>query len=384
MLADVRWPPRRRLCGRQPVNRGEPTVNFFAQWYSAKCSGGLPEHLALCGTMRIGVGVPMNQEPSGAGLSSHGARVAFVFPGQGSQFVGMGQRLHIESAAARRVFEEADDQLGFSLSHLCFRGPAEELDDTINTQPAILTVSLAALEALRERWRALGETISPVCVAGHSLGEYTAMVSAGVLDFGDALRLVRERGRLMKEAGEERPGGMAAVIGMESEDLVIVCEDASAQGGIVVVANDNCPGQTVISGELAALERAMSMAAKAGARKVIRLGVSIASHSPLMERAGAQLNELAAKVHFHAPEIPVVANISGRFVTSVDEIRRNVGQHVVRPVMWTGSVREMLDNGATSFLEIGPGGVLSGLIRRIKREARTFTMADLGLPVEAK
>lgn len=296
----------------------------------------------------------------------------------------MGRRLYDESIAARRVIDTADEHLGFKLSHLCFFGPAEELDDTINTQPAILTVSLAALEALRERWRQLGQAMSPICVAGHSLGEYTAMVAAGALDFGDALRLVRERGRLMKEAGEERPGGMAAVIGMESDDLRVVCETASASGGIVVVANDNCPGQTVISGELQALEQAMALALKAGARKVVRLGVSIASHSPLMERAGAQLTDLATRVHFHPPAIPVVSNITGRFVTSVDEIRRNVGQHVVRPVMWTASVREMIDNGACSFLEIGPGGVLSGLIRRIKREARTFTLADLGLPVEAK
>jgi [acyl-carrier-protein] S-malonyltransferase len=177
---------------------------------------------------------------------------------------------------------------------------------------------------------------------------------------------------------------MAAVIGLESDDLIIVCESASADGGIVVVANDNCPGQTVISGEIAALERAMALAVKAGARKVVRLGVSIASHSPLMERAATQLSDLATKVHFQAPEIPVVSNITGRFVTSVDEIRRNVGQHVVRPVMWTGSVREMIDNGAGTFLEIGPGAVLSGLIRRIKREAQTLSLADMGLPTEAR
>jgi len=317
------------------------------------------------------------------GRSVLGSKAAFVFPGQGSQYVGMGRRLHAESSAARRVFQEADDSLGFSLSELCFEGPAEKLDDTINTQPAILTVSLAALEALRERWHSLEDAIAPICVAGHSLGEYTAMVSAGVLDFGDALKLVRERGRLMKEAGEERPGGMAAVIGLGSDALRAVCESASAGGGIVVVANDNCPGQTVISGELAALEQAMSLALMAGARKVVRLGISIASHSPLMDRAGSQLGELASRVHFETPAIPVVSNISGRFVTSVDEIRRNVGQHMVRPVNWTGSVREMLDNGVGSFLEIGPGGVLSGLIRRIKREAETFTLADLGLPVEA-
>jgi [acyl-carrier-protein] S-malonyltransferase len=318
------------------------------------------------------------------GTSPDGQKVAFVFPGQGSQFVGMGRRLHELSEAARRVFEEADDSLGFSLSDLCFYGPAEQLDDTINTQPAILTVSHAALEALRERWHSIGGAIAPICAAGHSLGEYSAMVSVGTLNFGDALRLVRERGRLMKEAGEERPGGMAAVIGLENDALLTVCENASADGGIVVVANDNCPGQTVISGEIAALERAMALAVTAGARRVVRLGVSIASHSPLMERAGTQLSDLATRVHFQTPEIPVVSNITGRFVTSVDEIRRNVGQHVVRPVMWTGSVREMIDNGAGSFLEIGPGGVLSSLIKRIKREARTLSLSDLGLPVESQ
>lgn len=325
----------------------------------------------------------MSSEASGAASIGGGQQIAFVFPGQGSQFVGMGRQLYASSLAARRIFNEADEHLGFRLSELCFSGPTDVLDDTINTQPAILTVSLAALEALRERWHAVGESVAPLCVAGHSLGEYTAMVSAGTLSFADALRLVRERGRLMKEAGEERPGGMAAVIGLGSDDLMVVCEHASADGGIVVVANDNCPGQTVISGEIAALERAMALAAKAGARKVVRLGVSIASHSPLMERAGAQLSDLATRVHFQTPEIPVVSNITGRFVTSVDEIRRNVGQHVVRPVMWSGSVREMIDNGAGTFLEIGPGGVLNGLIRRVKREVKTLTLADYGLPAEA-
>jgi [acyl-carrier-protein] S-malonyltransferase len=185
----------------------------------------------------------------------------------------------------------------------------------------------------------------------------------------------------MKEAGTERPGGMAAVIGLDSADLARVCEEASRGGGIVVVANDNCPGQTVISGELDALERAMELATALGARRVVRLGVSIASHSPLMERAGSQLSELVSRVSFHEPVTPIVANITGRFVTSVDELKRNVGQHVVRPVMWSGSVREMLDHGVGTFLEVGPGQVLGGLIRRVKREVRTLTSADFGVPV---
>jgi [acyl-carrier-protein] S-malonyltransferase len=293
----------------------------------------------------------------------------------------MGRRLHEISDAARRVFRQADETLGLPLSRLCFDGPSDDLEDTLNAQPAILTVSHAAMEALRERWQAVGGAVSPICVAGHSLGEYSALVSAGVLDFGDALRLVRERGRLMKEAGTERPGGMAAVIGLDSADLARVCEEASRGGGIVVVANDNCPGQTVISGELDALERAMELATALGARRVVRLGVSIASHSPLMERAGSQLSELVSRVSFHEPVTPIVANITGRFVTSVDELKRNVGQHVVRPVMWSGSVREMLDHGVGTFLEVGPGQVLGGLIRRVKREVRTLTSADFGVPV---
>jgi len=317
----------------------------------------------------------------GQGLALLRGDVAFVFPGQGSQFVGMGKRLHEVSEAARRIFQQADDTLGFSLSRLCFEGPADELEDTWNAQPAILTMSHAALEGLRERWHQLGQVVSPIAMAGHSLGEYSALVASGVLDFSDALRLVRERGRLMKEAGTEHPGGMAAVIGLGSDALLEVCEDASEEGGIVVVANDNCPGQTVISGEFGALERAMSLASLRGARRVMRLGVSIASHSPLMERAGQQLTELTTRIPFRAPETPIVANISGHFVTSVDELKRNVGQHVVKPVMWTSSVREMLDHGVDTFLEIGPGEVLSGLIRRIKREAQTLTATDLGVPM---
>jgi [acyl-carrier-protein] S-malonyltransferase len=186
----------------------------------------------------------------------------------------------------------------------------------------------------------------------------------------------------MKEAGTEQPGGMAAIIGLEPAALAAVCEDASGFGGIVVVANDNCPGQTVISGELGALERAMSLASLRGAKRVVRLGVSIASHSPLMERAGQQLSEISARIPFRAPSMPIVSNISGNFVTSVEELKRNVGQHVVKPVMWSESVREMVDNGVVTFLEIGPGEVLSGLIRRVKREVQTLTATDFGVPVK--
>ncbi len=341
----------------------------------------MPFGTALCQSLLICLGgrVPSMQQSIETAMSDE--RVAFVFPGQGSQYVGMGQRLHEISEAARRVFAQADEALGFSLSKLCFDGPADELQDTINAQPAILTVSHAAMEALRERWQQGGGAIAPSAVAGHSLGEYSALVSAGSLDFGDAVRLVRERGRLMQEAGRERPGGMAAVIGLSNEALHKVCQLASMDGEIVVVANDNGPGQTVISGELRALERAMELATLHGAKKVVRLGISIASHSPLMERAGLQLNDVASRVSFSEPTTPVVANLTGRFVTSVEEIRKNVGQQMVRPVQWTGSVYEMVDAGVGTFLEVGPGQVLSGLIRRIKREVKTLSVADLGLPL---
>jgi [acyl-carrier-protein] S-malonyltransferase len=305
-------------------------------------------------------------------------RIAWVFPGQGSQYVGMGQRVYEVSDAARRIFNQADDVLGYSISSLCFNGPADELEDTANAQPAIFTVSVAYLEALRERSLSAGRSIAPVYVAGHSLGEFTALVAAGVLDFREALVLVRERGRLMKQSGEERPGGMAAVIGLDRDPLEEVCREAG-EVGIVVLANDNCPGQSVISGEHVALERAMQLAEERGARRTIRLGISIASHSPLMERAAQQLNDLIAKMPLRDPEVPIVANITGQFLTTVDDVRQEISQQVLMPVQWSNSVTQMLNGGVNTFLEVGPGQVLSGLIRRIRRDVQTLSAKDYGV-----
>ena len=316
-------------------------------------------------------------------MDSLSGNIALVFPGQGSQFVGMGKTLYDASAAARRVFDQADETLGFPLSRLCFQGPADELEDTINAQPAILTVSIASLEALKERLADSGQQVEPMVVAGHSLGEFTALVAAGVMDFPSALQLVWERGRLMKEAGQESPGGMAAVIGLDTETLAAVCHDA-ANGGVMVVANDNCPGQTVISGEVAPLLRAMELAKARGAKRVARLGISIASHSPLMARAAAKFREIMNRLPLATPQIPVVANVTATAMLTVEDVRQELAHHVERPVNWTRSVAEMVNRGATTFVEVGPGQVLSGLIRRINRDVTTLSLTDLGLPADAR
>jgi [acyl-carrier-protein] S-malonyltransferase len=304
-------------------------------------------------------------------------RLALLFPGQGSQHVGMGQRVHQLSEAARRVFAQAEEILEMPLRRLCFEGPAEELADTANAQPAILTVSLAYLEALRERLRELGAALQPTVVAGHSLGEFTALVAANSLRFEDALRLVRERGRLMREVSLERPGGMAAVLGLEREALEEVCREASALG-LVVLANDNSPGQLVISGEERALQRAMELAEARGAKRVVRLGVTVASHSPLMERVAQALAELLARIPLREPEIPIVANVTGKILATVEEIRRELACQVMLPVQWTTTVREIRNRGATTFLEVGPGQVLTGLVKKIQRDVEAYSVRDLG------
>ena len=287
----------------------------------------------------------------------------------------MGKALYDASDTARRVFKRADEILGFALTRLCFEGPEQDLNDTINAQPAILTVSIACLNALRDRWQTMGQVIAPRYVAGHSLGEFTALVAADVIDFDAALVLVRERGRLMKENGKERPGGMLAVLGLDREIVERVVMEAS-QVGVITLANANSPGQIVLSGESQALDRAAELARARGAPRVVRLPISIASHSPLMARAAAQFGEIVARLPLRQPRIPIVANITGQILTSADDIRKELADHILKPVQWTASVVEMVARGSADFLEIGPGQVLSGLIRRISLEAHVVTLSD--------
>ncbi|MGI9254172.1 MAG: ACP S-malonyltransferase [Thermomicrobiales bacterium] len=312
-----------------------------------------------------------------------GTTHALVFPGQGSQFVGMGRALYDASPAARRTFDEADQLLGFPLSGLCFDGPADELEYTWNSQSAIFVASVAALRALDETLAVQGARLNPAAVAGHSLGEFTALFYAGVMDFAETLRVVRERGRLMKEAGGEAPGGMAAVLGLERDALEADCARARSEG-IILVANDNCPGQLVISGEIAPLTAAMQYAKDAGAKRVARLGISIASHSPLMQHASGQLARLIAQQPMNPPRVPVIANASGDPLTTVEQVRAELEHHVENPVNWTTSIRRMAGMGVTTFIEIGPGSILSGLIKRIERDATLLGLADFGLPVDGK
>lgn len=291
------------------------------------------------------------------------AKTAFVFPGQGSQAVGMGKDIAESSAQARAIFEQADDLLGFSLSSLCFEGPDPDLNDTINTQPALYVCGIALLGALRAEF---GE-VQPAMMAGHSLGEFTALTAAGALTFEDGLRLVRERGRLMKLAGEQHPGAMAALLGLDAEAVRDLVRRASEETGrTLVLANDNCPGQIVISGDETALERGIELAKEAGAKRAVRLAVSIASHSPLMQPAADQFRGVLDQVNFTAPVVPVYGNVQAAPVT-VDGLREELSVQMTQSVRWTESVQAMIAAGVEVFVELGSGDVLTGLLKRIDR-----------------
>jgi len=295
------------------------------------------------------------------------SKTAHIFPGQGSQSVGMGYKLYQCSPRAKEVFQEADEALRFPVSRLCFEGPEEELRQTINAQPAIMTVSIACLRAASE----VNHSASPAFVAGHSLGEYTALVAAHVLEFADAIRLVRERGRLMQMAGEIKPGGMAAVIGIDEATLREICQETGAE-----IANFNCSGQIVISGSKEALARAMELAKARDARRVIALQVSGAFHSTLMQPTIEGMSEAISQINFKTPEVPIVVNCTAQPVTTAEGVKQELLHQLCNCVQWQPSVEYMVGEGVSTFIEIGPGQVLSGLIKRICNRVRVLNVSD--------
>jgi [acyl-carrier-protein] S-malonyltransferase len=296
-------------------------------------------------------------------------KVAFIFPGQASQYSGMGKELAEKYPAARAIFDEADKALGFSISRICFEGTEEELKQTAYTQPAILTVSVAALWALSEK------RIGAEFVAGHSLGEYSALVAAGTLNFAEAVKLVHKRGKYMQEAVPAGQGAMAAILGLSPAVVADACKRA-AEGGVCAPANLNSPEQTVISGEAAAVKRAVEIASQLGAKRAVILPVSAPFHSAMMMPAQEKLEKDLRAIQFADPHVPVVTNVDADTIQKGDDAREALIRQVSMPVRWEESMRLLLDEGVTTFIEVGPGKVLTGLMRQIERSVTTLNVED--------
>ncbi|OME83138.1 [acyl-carrier-protein] S-malonyltransferase [Paenibacillus sp. FSL A5-0031] len=300
------------------------------------------------------------------------SKIAFVFPGQGAQAVGMGKDAYDAFDRSRAIFEQADEALGFSLSQIIFEGPEDILKQTANTQPALLTVSVALLEALE------GRGLKPDYVAGHSLGEYSALVAAGVLSFEDAVRTVRARGQFMEQAVPSGQGAMAAVLGAERDTLAALCAAITAEGSAVELANVNCPGQIVVSGTAAGVDAVVQRGKEeAGAKRVIPLEVSGPFHSSLMKPAAVNLQATLADIAMKDANVPVVANVTANAVTSADEIRGLLVEQVYSPVLWEDSVRYLVEQGVDTFVEIGSGTVLAGLIKKVDKNLRVISINSI-------
>lgn len=296
-------------------------------------------------------------------------KVCFVFPGQGSQYVGMGKEISENFSESKEIFREASDALGYDVERLCFEGPQEELNKTVRTQPCILTASIAIFNALKSK------KITPSVVAGHSLGEYSAMVASGVMSFKDTVKLTQKRAQFMQEAVPEGKGLMAAILGLDRGRLEEICR--SIKSGYAAPANYNSPGQIVIAGEKEAVEEVMRLAKEAGAKRALSLAVSVPSHCSLMAHASKRLGELMEGVEFKSPAIPVVNNADAKFLDNVQDIKAALVRQLNSPLLWEDSIKAIAESGTDTFMEVGPGKVLSGLIKRIVPDAKILNVEDM-------